>query len=489
MKRAKIVHDNLNAGGGSERLAFATIELLNEMNFVVDLATLQKPNLKQVEKDFGNDTSYLWKFNHIEILDMYSLLNLENIESMNRIDNINSKKNGGITNKISSNKSALNDDDEDYDLIINTHGDLFPYYTGDSNSNCNNNVRKYSNIDYFLDGKYNDGKQHKINIKSITTSHHHRHPIKITYCHYPLVPLYVNRKDYSFLEKFFDSSFNKFPQKIKDMIAFKTLEKYNQMMNNTFILTNSNFSKQAIEKIYGKNKNVEATIIYPPVDIDRFQNSYSKNNKKEEEKIINNNNSQLLQKYHNSILVISRINPNKLIENAIEIGKKLKEKENINYFNMTIAGNILPHDKNYLEKLENLIANYDLKYNIKIKTDVPFDELRRIVQKSNIYLHPTPAEPFGISIVEAMSAGLVPITPNVGGNTEFVPAKYQYRSTDHAAELISNLLNNNNNIVIDKEKQNISNFSKTKYKENLKKKVMELSLKEKLTPVVAVTTK
>ena len=76
MKRAKIVNDNINAGGGSERLDFANIELLNEMNFVVDLATIKKPNLKQVEKDFGNDTSYLWKFNHIEILDMYSLLNL-----------------------------------------------------------------------------------------------------------------------------------------------------------------------------------------------------------------------------------------------------------------------------------------------------------------------------------------------------------------------------------------------------------------------------
>lgn len=61
MKRAKVIHDNLNAGGGSERLAFTTIELLNEMGFVVDLATLQKPNLKEVENDFGNDGSHLWK--------------------------------------------------------------------------------------------------------------------------------------------------------------------------------------------------------------------------------------------------------------------------------------------------------------------------------------------------------------------------------------------------------------------------------------------
>lgn len=29
-----------------------------------------------------------------------------------------------------------------------------------------------------------------------------------------------------------------------------------------------------------------------------------------------------------------------------------------------------------------------------------------------------PNEPFGISIVEAMSAGLIPITPNIGGEAE-----------------------------------------------------------------------
>jgi hypothetical protein len=60
MKRAKIVHDNLNAGGGSERLAFATLELLNKMSFVVDLTTLQKPNLKEVEKTILEMIHYIY---------------------------------------------------------------------------------------------------------------------------------------------------------------------------------------------------------------------------------------------------------------------------------------------------------------------------------------------------------------------------------------------------------------------------------------------
>ena len=122
MRRAKIVHDNLNAGGGSERLAFATIELLNKMNFVVDLATLQKPNLVEIENDFGNDTSNLWQFNQIEILHIYSLLGIEDYWG-NEIKN----KIKGVDDKINNNVNEVFND-ENYDLIINTHADLFPYY-------------------------------------------------------------------------------------------------------------------------------------------------------------------------------------------------------------------------------------------------------------------------------------------------------------------------------------------------------------------------
>ena len=253
------------------------------------------------------------------------------------------------------------------------------------------------------------------------------------------------------------------------------------MMNNTFILTNSKFSKQAIEKIYG-NDNVEAIIIYPPVDTDKFKifcNGYNNKN-------INN----LPEKYPNSILVISRISPDKSIENAIEIGKNLKEKENINYYNMTIVGNIIFDNQDYLKKLNNLIDKYDLNDNIKIKPDVPFDELQKLVQKSSIYIHPTPNEPFGMSIVEAMSAGLIPITPNTGGGTEFVPSIYQYQSTEHATEIIAKIIKNKNKNDLDNKRKKLSdltnNFSKQKYNENLKN-VIELFLEKREKQVLEIT--
>jgi hypothetical protein len=46
-----------------------------------------------------------------------------------------------------------------------------------------------------------------------------------------------------------------------------------------------------------------------------------------------------------------------------------------------------------------------------------------------------------ISIVEAMSAGLSPITSNIG-DTEFVPSNYQDQSLDHATKIIANIIKN-----------------------------------------------
>jgi glycosyltransferase involved in cell wall biosynthesis len=43
---------------------------------------------------------------------------------------------------------------------------------------------------------------------------------------------------------------------------------------------------------------------------------------------------------------------------------------------------------------------------------------------------------FGISVVEAMSAGLIPVVPDVGGNSEFVLQQYHYNTFKQAVEII-----------------------------------------------------
>lgn len=89
---AKIIHDDLNAGGGSERLAITTIELLNEMGFGVDVQTYKALDVEKLENNFGQ-----WK------------IKIRKIKKLNLLSLLQSKENAGHDS-----------DDCNYDLIINT---------------------------------------------------------------------------------------------------------------------------------------------------------------------------------------------------------------------------------------------------------------------------------------------------------------------------------------------------------------------------------
>ena len=70
-----------------------------------------------------------------------------------------------------------------------------------------------------------------------------------------------------------------------------------------------------------------------------------------------------------------------------------------------------------------------------------------------------------VMIFESMAAGLAPIVPNVGGQTEFVPRKFHFKSLDEAANLISSSL-----ALLSSERRQISDavniFSTSNYINN-----------------------
>jgi glycosyltransferase involved in cell wall biosynthesis len=81
-------------------------------------------------------------------------------------------------------------------------------------------------------------------------------------------------------------------------------------------------------------------------------------------------------------------------------------------------------DSAFVESLRNAALNYP----IHIRPGIEFNELQCLYQKSSIYwhatglgaVHPGQQEHFGISIVEAMSAGVVPVVINKGGPREII---------------------------------------------------------------------
>ncbi len=101
MKRVKLIHEDLNAGGGAERLAAASLEASSELDLSVDLVTFTKPNWNQLERIFR--ISKLRKYvNNVIKGDINSLLDEHNKEDTN--DN----------------------SDNEYDIVMNAHGDILP---------------------------------------------------------------------------------------------------------------------------------------------------------------------------------------------------------------------------------------------------------------------------------------------------------------------------------------------------------------------------
>jgi len=176
------------------------------------------------------------------------------------------------------------------------------------------------------------------------------------------------------------------------------------------------------------------------------------------------------------VIVISRMEPSKKIDNAIKIAKILKEKKIAK--GMIIAGNIEPFYYDYIYKIKEMIKNLDLEDFVSLKTNCKLEKLCSLLKKSKVFFHPRYGEHFGMSIVEAMSAGLIPVVSDKGGQTEFVPKKYQYHSIEQAVDIILSALN-----VPDYERISISDsvqrFSSLVYKNNFKEIVNQLLQKNK----------
>jgi glycosyltransferase involved in cell wall biosynthesis len=104
---------------------------------------------------------------------------------------------------------------------------------------------------------------------------------------------------------------------------------------------------------------------------------------------------------------------------------------------MKIVGNLTKEGFAYFSYLKGMVKKYGLKDYVTFEVNVEFKRLLSLMRKSKVYFHTLPGEPFGISTVEAMSAGLIPVVPDMGGHTEFVPQKYHFNTFQDAVYRVS----------------------------------------------------
>ena len=381
--KVNVIYTDLSPCGGAERLTLVTMYALSQKGVRFDLTTCVQPNIKKLENAYGSKlASIVKKAEKVNIL--------ESLEEPT-IDSIIQKGN--------------------YEITINTNGDTLPYYHC---SLLKNNA--------------------------------------ITYCHFPSAKYHIESEDLEYLRdikiagfsQIYDKDYSEnkvvtnlspeIQQKVKKYFEF-LMERYHNLMKNTLVLTNSKYTRTAIFKAF----NVDAKILYPPVDTDIFRRAALGS----------------IQKRKDMILVISRIAPDKQIENAIEVARIMRDRGIKKV--MVIAGNLHHYDRPYYLELKKKIADYDLSEYISLQTNISFGKVIQLMRSAKVYFHPRIDEHFGISIVEAMASGIVPVVSDVGGHTEFVPSKYHFHTLSHAVEVIALAFE-----ATDSERRAISN-STTKF--------------------------
>ncbi len=171
------------------------------------------------------------------------------------------------------------------------------------------------------------------------------------------------------------------------------------------ICANSEFTRKWIKQYWDR----DSQILYPPVEIDAFQPADKRN----------------------IILAVGRIfagSHNKKHLPMIEAFKRMTRAGLLGW-EFHIVGSVPPEavHQDYLKRIRSAAQGFP----IQVHTDVPFDQLQALYSAARIYWHasgygedeqhdPIKFEHFGITTVEAMAAGAVPVVIGKAGQLEVV---------------------------------------------------------------------
>jgi alpha-1,2-mannosyltransferase len=220
----------------------------------------------------------------------------------------------------------------------------------------------------------------------------------VCYMHFPTLNRYAYRTRFPYLLSPHHTEVGALPQVI--------LEKNLATYDDKLILANSYYTAKEIKSFSGK----QVEVLYPP-----FTSS------------IQNVPDMVKQ---DLVVTTSRFEQNKKLENIPKIA--MQTSSNIKF---AIIGRL--YDKATLERLQVQVKKLGLSDRVKFYPDLPVQQKLEMLSSAKVYLHTMVGEHFGISIVEAMASGCIPISHNSGGMVEFVPAQNRYETVEQASEKIN----------------------------------------------------
>jgi glycosyltransferase involved in cell wall biosynthesis len=184
------------------------------------------------------------------------------------------------------------------------------------------------------------------------------------------------------------------------------------------LLTNSRFMQGIIKTVLHRN----SLVVYPPVDVETFSSKCFKERKE-----------------GCTVSVVASYTPKRHLDQVPLIAKHTKAAKFI------IMGKADGYSVPTLKKLKELMSVLHVEDRITLLKNVPFNEFSKILSLTKVYLHIMPYDHFGISVVEAMASGCVPVVHRSGGpwtdilNGEQGEYGFSYSTAVEAADYIDTL--------------------------------------------------
>ena len=225
------------------------------------------------------------------------------------------------------------------------------------------------------------------------------------------------------------------------------------------IVCNSQFTA----KFASRNFASTCTVLYPPVDVEKFDATQIKKN------------------YVISVGRFDNILNSKKQEIMIEAFRSICHQHHDFSWRLILAGGSLssPEKNNYLQHLQHLSVGLPIDFVINPN----FSSLKKIYSEAKIYwhaagyginenIHPESTEHFGMAPVEAMASGCVPILVNRGGLGEIIDNGQEGFLWNEPQDLVAKteILMSSPSLLSTMSSKAIlrsANFSKEKFTKNL----------------------